>query len=355
MGLILLAVLLKPIVAPAQEAELGTVVRGDAIAAVYGTITVEPETEVLVKSRTSGVVREINVEQNDVVRAGDAMAKIADEELVTTLQEMKVELESAKQRLKIGPASANELKSRQLELERIAPLVREGIIAPMEMQRVQSVVDDLKRKVAQELVEMESEVNVAKSKFENANNQIEQGQIKAPIDGNVLEVITRLGEVVLNQSQLFVVGSKETHLVAVVNEEDVGGIKVGMAASVKLYSYGNRDFAAKVFRVGGSGQNQSFEVYLELNDESLNVLPGMTGESNIIIGKRDNTLMVPTRALRDGDLLYVVRRGKVRLQRVKTGYRNIEFCEIIDGVQEGERIILSEQDRFNEGDRVTAL
>ncbi|MEM6601664.1 MAG: biotin/lipoyl-binding protein, partial [Verrucomicrobiota bacterium] len=130
MGLILLAVLLKPIVAPAQEAELGTVVRGDAIAAVYGTITVEPETEVLVKSRTSGVVREINVEQNDVVRAGDAMAKIADEELVTTLQEMKVELESAKQRLKIGPASANELKSRQLELERIAPLVREGIIAP---------------------------------------------------------------------------------------------------------------------------------------------------------------------------------------------------------------------------------
>jgi len=144
-------------------------------------------------------------------------------------------------------------------------------------------------------------------------------------------------------------------LVAVVNEEDVGGINTGMTASVKLYSYGNQDFKAKVFRVGGSGENQSFEVYLELEDDSLSVLPGMTGESNIIIGKRDNTLMVPTRALRDGDLLYVVRRGKVQLQRVKTGYRNIEFCEVIEGVQEGDKIILSEQDRFREGDRVTAL
>ncbi|MEM6886425.1 MAG: biotin/lipoyl-binding protein, partial [Verrucomicrobiota bacterium] len=84
-GLVVLALILKPIVAPAKEADLGTVVRGNAIAAVYGTITVEPETEVLVKSRTSGVVREINVEQTQVVTAGDMMASIVDEELLTTL------------------------------------------------------------------------------------------------------------------------------------------------------------------------------------------------------------------------------------------------------------------------------
>ncbi len=355
LGLIVLALLLRPLLSPAEEAEIGTVVRGDAVAAVYGTVTVEPETEVLVKSRTSGVIKEISVEQTDVVKAGDLMAKIVDEELGTTLEEMKVDWESAQQRLKIGPTSANELKSRQQELERIRPLVSEGIIAPMELQRVQSVVEDLKRKVSQEVLEMEQAVAVAKTKYENAKNQIEQGQIRAPIDGNVLEVITRLGEVVLNQSQLFRVGSKETHLVAVVNEEDVGGVQEGMNASVRLYSYGSKDFQAKVFKKRSQGQNQSFEVILQLVNVPGEILPGMTGEANIIIGQRENTLMVPTRALRDGDLLYVVRKGKVRLQRVSTGYRNIEFCEILDGVQEGDKIILSEHDRFTEGVRVTPL
>lgn len=353
LGVILLAVILRPIVLPAKKAELGTVVRGNAIAAVYGTITVEPVTEVLVKSRTSGVIKEINVEQTQIVKAGDVMAKIIDEELETTLEETKVDLESAEQRLKIGPSSANELKSRVLELERITPLVKEGIIAPMELQRVQSVVEDLKRKVAQEVNEMEQEVKVARTKFENAKNQIEQGVIRAPIDGQVLEVIARLGEVVLNQSQLFLVGSKETHLVAVVNEEDVGGLKEGMMASVRLYSYGSRDFQAKVTKIRSQGQNQSFEVILHLTDEVHDVLPGMTGEANIVIGQRENTLMVPTRAIRDGNLLYVIRGGKVHLERVTTGYRNIEFCEVLDGVREGERVILSDHDLFEKGERVT--
>ncbi|MGF1679604.1 MAG: efflux RND transporter periplasmic adaptor subunit [Candidatus Methylacidiphilales bacterium] len=357
---ILAVLIITPIIiiltAPAIPAEIGKITRGDAIAAVYGTITVKPETEVLVKSRTSGVIREINVEQGQAVKKDALMAKITDEEQGTNLEEMKVELDAARQRQSIGSSAANELKSRRLELERITPLVRDGLIAPMELQRVQSIVEDLTRKVSQEIVELEQAVAVAQTKYDNARNQIDQGAIRSPIDGEVLEVFARLGEVVLNQSQLFVVGSKQTHLVAVVNEEDVGAIEEGMTASVRLYSFGNRDFTAKVMRKMNRGINQSFEVILKLESDSpVELFTGMTGEANIVIGKRENTLLVPTRALRDGNLLYVLRGGKVRLQRVQTGYRNIEVCEITDGVNEGETIILSEHDRYKEGDRVKSL
>jgi len=352
--LVLLLLIIIPLTSSKKEAEIGQVLRGNAVAAVYGTVTVEPINQVLVKSRTAGVLREIKVDQGDVVEQGDIMAQITDEEQGSNLEEMKVDLDAAAERLKIGPSSANELESRQQELKRIEPLVSEGLISPMELNRVESQVNDLQRRMAQELVELEQAVAVAKTQYENAKNRIEQGIIRAPISGEVLEVFARLGETTLNSSQLFLVGSKETHLVAVVNEEDVGGIREGMTAKVRLYSYGNRDFEAKVSRKLNKGVNQSFEVILTLVDPPREMLSGMTGEANIIIGERDNALMVPTRALRDGNLLYVVRRGKVRLQRVSTGYRNIEFCEILEGVEEGEKIILSEHDRFLEGDRVVA-
>lgn len=354
LGIVIVLLVLIPSLSSKKEAEIGRVVRGNAVAAVYGTVTVEPVNQVLVKSRTAGVIREINVDQGDVVEQGDVMARITDEEQGTDLEEMKVEMDAAARRLKIGPSSANELESRKQELERIRPLVTDGLISPMELNRVKSQVDDLQRKMAQELVELEQSLAVAKTKYENAQNRIEQGIIRAPISGEVLEVFARLGETTLDSSQLFLVGSQQTHLVAVVNEEDVGGIRKGMSAKVRLYSYGNRDFEAKVSRVLTKGVNQSFEVILNLVDAPREMLSGMTGESNIIIGERDNALMVPTRALRDGNLIYVVRRGKVQLQRVSTGYRNIEFCEILEGVEEGEKIILSEHDRFLEGDRVVA-
>jgi len=353
-GTLLVLLVVIMLARPKLEAEIGKVVRGNAVAAVYGTITVEPVNQVLVKSRTAGVIRELNAEEGETVQQGDVMAVITDEEQGTDLEEMKVELEAAQERLEIGPSASNELATKRQELERIEPLVEEGLIAPMELNRVRSQMEDLKRRVAQQLVELEQAVAVASTKYENARNRIEQGVIRAPIDGEVLEVFARLGETTLNNTQLFLVGSQATHLVAVVNEEDVGAIEEGMKAKVRLYSYGNRDFDAKVARKLSKGENQSFKVILNLTDPPREMLTGMTGEANIIIGNRDNTLMVPTRALRDGNLLYVVRRGKVRLQRVSTGYRNIEFCEILDGVSEGDKIILAEHDRFVEGDRVTA-
>ncbi|MEM6823191.1 MAG: efflux RND transporter periplasmic adaptor subunit [Verrucomicrobiota bacterium] len=343
------------VLSPVKEAELGRVIRDNAVAVVYGTITVEPVYQVLVKARSTGVVREIVVNEGDEVKKDEILAKIKDEEDGTSLEETLVDLESAKKRFTIGPTSANELVVKKQELQRIEPLVRDGLIAPLELARIKSQVEDLERRVAQEKLDLEQAVAIAETKFQNSKNKIEQGVIRSPINGEVLEMFTRLGEATLNQTQLFVVGSKNTHLVAVVNEEDVGAIEKGMSAIVRLYSYDNQDFEAKVEKVLKQAQNQSFEVILKMNNPPDELLSGMTGEVNIIVGSRNNTLMVPTRAIRQGNLLYVVRNGKVRIQKVSTGYRNIDFCEILDGVREGEAIIISDQDKYNEGDRVKPM
>jgi multidrug efflux pump subunit AcrA (membrane-fusion protein) len=82
------------------------------------------------------------------------------------------------------------------------------------------------------------------------------------------------------------------------------------------------------------------------------LLPGMTGEMNIIIGERKNTLTVPSRAIRHGDLVLAVINGRVREVHVRTGFHTLERTEILDGLSEGTDVILSNQDLYKPGVRV---
>jgi multidrug efflux pump subunit AcrA (membrane-fusion protein) len=77
----------------------------------------------------------------------------------------------------------------------------------------------------------------------------------------------------------------------------------------------------------------------------------MTGEMNIITGTHQNALLVPTRALLVDQAL-VVRRGIVQSSTVKAGFRTLDFTEALDGLKEGDRVIVSDQDKFRPGEAV---
>ena len=80
------------------------------------------------------------------------------------------------------------------------------------------------------------------------------------------------------------------------------------------------------------------------------LVPGLTGEVNIVIGERDGAI-VPRRALRGNEVL-VVNGGHVELRKVQTGYIAMNAAEILTGLREGELVIAEELDKFTPGDRV---
>ena len=77
-------------------------------------------------------------------------------------------------------------------------------------------------------------------------------------------------------------------------------------------------------------------------------MAGMTGEMNIITGTHENALLLPTRAL-VVDQALIVKHGIVQSRTVKIGYRTLDFSEVLDGVAEGERAVLSDQDKLRPG------
>jgi hypothetical protein len=72
---------------------------------------------------------------------------------------------------------------------------------------------------------------------------------------------------------------------------------------------------------------------------------------NIITGTHPNVLLVPTRAL-IVDQALVVKRGVVRLRTVQVGFRTLDFAEAVSGLSEGNRVVVSNQDKLRPGEPV---
>ena len=83
---------------------------------------------------------------------------------------------------------------------------------------------------------------------------------------------------------------------------------------------------------------------------------GLTGEMNIILGRRENALLIPARALYDSpDQILIVDDGVVEQRTVKIGFKNLERAQITDGIREGAQVIVSNQENFRPGQRVRAV
>ena len=122
------------------------------------------------------------------------------------------------------------------------------------------------------------------------------------------------------------------------DEEDVGEVKVGMEAVLQVYAFRTRQFGAKVSAIqpAADPETQRYTIVLDLENPPENLMAGMTGEMNIITGRHENVLLLPSRAL-VVDQALIVKRGIVQTRTVKVGYRTLDFSEIVAGLSEGEK------------------
>ncbi len=151
-------------------------------------------------------------------------------------------------------------------------------------------------------------------------------------------------------NELFTASSRKNYVRGEVNEEDIGEVKIGMRALLQVYAFRTRQFNAKVTAIlpAADPETQRYTVVLDLEDPPENLLAGMTGEMNIITGEHENALLVPTRGL-IVDQALIVRGRIVQGRTVQVGYRTIDYSEILSGLEEGDHVIVSDQDKFRPG------
>jgi HlyD family secretion protein len=199
---------------------------------------------------------------------------------------------------------------------------------------------------------MEAEMNVDEALLarEEAEANLEAAQLYAPFSGTVMDVAAEPGDQVGTNTTILTLAQMEEPLLRFwLEESDMGNVAVGNQVNVTFEAFPDYTFTGEVVRVdpvlvtvNGTTAVQS-QAQLNLGDQDVTLLSGMTADVEVISAETRDTLLVPVEALEetpDGrTVVSVVREdGEVEEREVEVGLMDAVNAEILSGLELGERV-----------------
>jgi len=356
-----------------------TAEQGPVVQAFYSTGTVQPEREYPIKSNTAGILTEVKVDKGVRVKKGDVLAVVSDPALQFAVDKAKAELNEKVQRAdeKTSPVLmeyASKITTAQELLviaERETKRVQDTIamnassqsdldVALDRLKRVWMESESLKSQKDAKKLELQREVDVAKAALSTAQWNLDQQTLHAPIDAVVLDRPTAVGtRVAINEQMMRVADVTPEKLVmrAAVDEEDVTKVRVGQTVRMSLYAFEGEILSGKVSQIydQADAERRTFEVEVTLDEPKQSLQPGMTGELVFVLSQKEIATVLPSQALQksqDKEWIYIVKGGSLKRVEPKVGLRSIERIEILDGVSQGDWVILTPMGNPSDGQRV---
>ncbi len=292
-GVVLLAALgvsacQKGEAADAPKMSTAVVNRGNLAITVEANGTVQPVDSVQVKSKASGQILNLYVDVGDSVNEGQLLAKIDPRDVNNNYAQQKANLEVAKA----------QVENAKAQLDRSKELLDAGVITQQEYD-----TNNLNYVTAQaQLVRAQNNYDLAKIELNDVT-------ITAPIRGVIIDRNVAAGTVIQSGASgfsggttLFTVANLDSmQIQTLVDETDVGKLKPGLAATVKVDAYPNRTFQGIVKKIEPQAVTQQsvtmFNVIVSLDNQSRLLLPGMNGDVTILVNRADNVLLIPNNAL----------------------------------------------------------
>ena len=171
-------------------------------------------------------------------------------------------------------------------------------------------------------------------------------EIKAPIDGVVVERKSTTGELVTKDTPIYTISDPvDLWVIAEVKERDIGAVKEGQTASFWVIAYPNEQFEGRIVRISNQLEEKSrtLEVRIETNNVDGRLKPGMFADAEITTTVIENVLIIPDSALQseEEDRIAFVALDTTRFQKrvIKTGLEQRGMLEVSEGLKEGENVV----------------
>jgi len=371
--------------APSAPAwKLAAVERGPLTAAVAATGTLNPVVSVQVSSQISGQLREIHVDFNSTVKAGQLLARIAPETYEHRVRQAEADLEAARatvavQQAELYRAKVN-LAEAERDLARKQTLVAKHFLSPAELDKAQTTLEAARAQLR--VVEAQASNSAAlvrqrEAQLGQARVDLSRTEIRAPIDGIVVKRSVEPGQTVaasLQAPELFVIARNldDMQVETAIDEADVGRLAIGQEATFTVDAFPGRRFRGQVRQVRKAALVVSnvvtYITVISAANPELILLPGMTANVRIVTAQKDDVLKVPNAALRfrppaaeeksapagrrpgadkaaRGARVWVVGAdGQPQAIEVKPGISDGSFTEILDGdLAAGRELIVGMQ------------
>jgi len=302
---------------PAFTGTVAAVERGDIISTVSATGTISAVNSVDVSSRITGLITEVKVKENDMVKAG---------QVLVVLDDISSRSQVVQTHAQLVNAAANYERSRQLAAIGGVPI--------------------------QQLDGDRTSYQVAQAAYDNAASQLEYTVITAPIDGRVIGKPIPAGQTVAPGISspmvlLTVADMSKMQIQVQVDESDIGKVKMGQKVDFTVDAYPEKTFTGKVSLISQKAVVQQnvvyYTVYVDVDSPQGLLYPTMTARVNINVGESKNTLIVPLSAVKElkgQKFVRVMINGNPVSRPVQLGLSDDEKTAIISGLKIGDQIIL---------------
>jgi len=210
--------------------------------------------------------------------------------------------------------------------------------------------------IAREKLRNEETLQNLENVIKRLKRQKEKMTIISPIDGIITEVHAHEGDLIGGGYQVAKVVSQTRIVEMKVSEEHFVGITTGMPAQVSFLGIELEQFDAKVEKIipVADPTTQRFTVHLEVDIERERLDPGLTGDAVITLNEHENALLIPRQAVVRNDVL-VVKDGVVSRKEIQLGYTSVTMIEVLDGLSDGDQVIVENLHLFDDGDRVKVV
>jgi HlyD family secretion protein len=361
-----------------DASRLATVERGTMVKSVVATGKVEPITKIEIKSKANGIIKVLNADVDRAVKAGDILVELDREQLAATLRGAEANLQAARASLEAAQA---QLKKNVVEAEgpdeqfarrayeRAQSLFAQTLIAQSALDDAHSLVDvaeNRKRAAYSQLAisqakvtEARAQVAQAKAAADRAAEDMANATIRAPIRGTVLSRDVEIGSPV---SSILNLGANATLVMTLgdidqvfvrgkVDEADIGRVRLGQPARIRVETFKDKVFNGRVTQISPMGVEKdnvtNFEVRVSIDNPGKELKANMTANAEIVLEEHADALIVPEAAItydaQKNAFVEVVSPGAKNGRKkipVKLGVGNGTKVQILDGLKQGDKVIL---------------
>lgn len=327
---------------------------------VYASATVQPDSLYQAYSIVMGILDKVWVEEGDTVTKGQKLLQIINTSPELNLKNAELALQLARENYS---GSAAVLKGIEDEIRAAELQLRNDSINYYRQknlwnQNIGSKVEFDNRKLAYELSqnnfrllnqkysrtknELATQLQQAENNYKTSMTTTKDFTIVSKIDGKVYAINKNPGEIINTVEPVATLGRSDTFIIELlVDEVDIVKVRLGQKVYLTLDSYNSQVFEAKVDKIypRKDPSSQTFKVEAVFISPPEVLYPGLSGEGNIVIQEKRETLTIPKEYL-IGDNKVLTTDGE---KEITVGLHNLDLVEVLDGLTEQTAIYKTEQ------------
>lgn len=362
-----------------------------------------PRQKIQLSSKVTGRVASIKAEKGDLVKKGEILVKLEDTEFRAQVEQARGNLQVAQARLKeletgsrpqeVEQAKANvelaeaNLRNAKISYDRAVQLFRKGVVSKGDYDKAQMTYEVAHAQVTEakkryeltkigprrEQIELaRGQVEAAKAALMGAETFLEATEIKAPIDGTILEKLVEIGEMVTTSfvgdrgaksSVVSLANLNDLQVELDISQSDFNKLSMGQKGIVVPEAFSDRKYDGILVEMAPEANRQkaTVQVKVKILNPDKYLRPEMNAKVSFLREETQqaaspmNRILIPRSAvIQNGNTtqIFLVQNTKAVAQTIKLGGETEQGFEVLEGLAGGEKVIVSNLDKVKAGDTV---